>query len=234
MPREASTPPRAVLLDALGTLVELEPPWPHLRAELQTRFGIDVTLDAARAAMRAEMAFYRAEHGAASDRAGLAELRRRCAEVLAGELPPLAAVPLDDVVEALLAAIRFRAYPDAAPALEAWRAAGAGTAVVSNWDVSLHDVLAATGLRPLVDVVVTSAELGVAKPDPRIFAAALETLGAAPGEALHAGDTPDEDVAGAQAAGIAAVLVARDGAPDELPAGVRVVASLAELAPLSS
>jgi putative hydrolase of the HAD superfamily len=99
--------------------------------------------------------------------------------------------------------------------------------VVSNWDVSLHDVLERTGLRPLVDAVVISAELGVAKPDPAIFAAALERLGVAAGDALHVGDSVEHDVAGARAAGIDAVLVARDGA--EVPDGVRAVASLDEL-----
>jgi putative hydrolase of the HAD superfamily len=57
---------------------------------------------------------------------------------------------------------------------------GARLAVVSNWDVSLHDVLERTGLRGLVDVVVISSELGVAKPDPAIFRAALDRLGPAP------------------------------------------------------
>jgi putative hydrolase of the HAD superfamily len=104
------------------------------------------------------------------------------------------------------------------------RADGARLAVVSNWDVSLHDVLERTGLRQLVDAVVISAELGAAKPDPAIFRAALERLGATADAALHAGDSLEHDVAGARAAGIEAVLVARDGAP--APAGVRTVASL--------
>jgi putative hydrolase of the HAD superfamily len=96
--------------------------------------------------------------------------------------------------------------------------------VVSNWDVSLHDVLERTRLRALVDAVVISAELGAAKPDPAIFRAALERLGATAGEAMHVGDSVEHDVAGAHAAGLEAVLVARDGA--QAPDGVRVVASL--------
>jgi putative hydrolase of the HAD superfamily len=78
-----------------------------------------------------------------------------------------------------------------------------------------------------VDAVVISAELGVAKPDPAIFNAALERLGAVAGDALHVGDSIEADVEGARAAGIEAVLVARDGAG--APAGVRAVASLDEL-----
>jgi putative hydrolase of the HAD superfamily len=216
--------PAAVLLDALGTLVELETPWPHLVDELAAR-GIVVTEETARAAMLAEMAYYRAHHDEAGDWPGLKDLRRRCAAVVQGHLGT--SLPVDGVEDALLAAIRFRAYPEVPAVLERLRAAGARLAVVSNWDVSLHDVLERTRLRALVDVVVISAELGAAKPDPAIFRAALERVGVTAKEAIHVGDSVEHDVAGARAAGLEAVLVARNGA--EAPAGVRVVASLDEL-----
>jgi len=213
-----------VLLDALGTLVELERPWPHLVDELAAR-GVVVGEDVARAAMLAEMAYYRAHHDEAVDWATLKDLRRRCAAVVQEQLQT--ALPLDDVLDALLGAIRFRAYPEVPGVLARLRAGGARLAVVSNWDVSLHDVLERTALRPLVDAVVISAELGVAKPDPAIFRAALDRLGAGPDGALHVGDSLEDDVAGARAAGLDAVLVARNGAP--APEGVRAVRSLAEL-----
>ena len=73
--------PSAVLLDALGTLVELEAPWPHLARELAAR-GVVVDIEDARAAMLAEMAYYRAHHDEARDWAGLKDLRRRCAGVV--------------------------------------------------------------------------------------------------------------------------------------------------------
>jgi putative hydrolase of the HAD superfamily len=213
--------PSAVLLDALGTLVELETPWPHLARELAAR-GVVVDIEAARAAMLAEMAYYRAHHDEAGDWAGLKDLRRRCAAVVQESLgTPL---PLADVEDALLAAVRFRAYPEVPAVLERLRAGGARLAVVSNWDVSLHDVLERTELRALVDAVVISAELGAAKPDPAIFRAALERLGAGAPEAIHVGDSLEHDIAGARAAGLEAVLVARNGA--QAPDGVRVVASL--------
>ena len=106
----------------------------------------------------------------------------------------------------------------------------AAIVVVSNWDVSLHDVLERTRLRALVDAVVTSAEFGAAKPDPAIFAHALELAGGVPpGDAVHAGDSVHADVEGARAAGIAAVLVARDGA--QAPPGVRAIPTLDGLIP---
>jgi putative hydrolase of the HAD superfamily len=216
--------PGTVLLDALGTLVELERPWPHLADQLRAR-GVVVSEDDARAAMLAEMAYYRAHHDEAGDSGGLADLRRRCAAVVQERLGT--SLPLGDVLDALLAAIRFRPYPEVPGALARLRSDGARLAVVSNWDVSLHDVLERTGLRRLVDTVVISAELGVAKPDPAIFHAALERLGTGAEGAVHVGDSMQADVAGARAAGLQAVLVVRDGAV--APQGVRAVSSLAEL-----
>jgi len=217
---------RAALLDALGTLVELERPWPHLVAELRVR-GVSVSEDDARRAMLAEMAYYRQNHDDARDRAGLADLRRRCAGIVAAELG--VALPVPDVEDAMLAAIRFRPYPEVPGVLRALRERGVRLVVVSNWDVSLHDVLERTRLRALLDGVVTSAEFGAAKPDPAIFAQALELAGAGAGDAVHAGDDLEADVEGARAAGIEPVYVARDG--ELAPAGVRAVATLAGLIP---
>ena len=98
--------------------------------------------------------------------------------------------------------------------------------IASNWDCSLPDWLGPTGILELVDGVVTSAEVGAAKPDPRVFERALAIAGVEPGEALHAGDKVDNDVEGARAAGVRAVLVQREGDP---PAGVEAIRSLREL-----
>ena len=213
---------KAALLDALGTLVELERPWPHLVAELRAR-GVSVREHDAKRAMLAEMAYYKRNHDDAKDFAGLKDLRRRCASIVQGELGT--ALPVADVEDAMLAAIRFRAYPEVPAVLGALRERGVARVVVSNWDVSLHDVLERTELRPLVDAVVTSAEFGAAKPEPAIFARALELAGGvAPADAVHAGDDLDADVGGARAAGIAPVLVARDG--EAAPAGVRAIRTL--------
>lgn len=202
---------RAVLLDALGTVLELEQPAPLLVAELRTR-GVDVSVEEAHAAVLAEIAYYRSHHDEASDRERLADLRRRCTEVLRSALPPRAQrLDADELGAALLAALRFRPYPEVSAALAALRAAGARMVVVSNWDVSLHEQLAATGLAPLVDGALSSAELGIGKPEPEIFRRALELAGARAEDALMVGDSLDTDIRGAEAVGIAAVLVDRDG-----------------------
>ena len=207
-----------MLFDALGTLVRLEPPWPVLAANLESRFGIEISLDQAQDAMRAEIAYYLEHHTAGRDTKSVAELRGRCAEVLGRALPPRAAAGLsrEQLVEVLLDSLRFVPFPDAAGALGAVRALGMRAAVVSNWDCSLGGVLGGLGLGGLLDAVVTSAEAGVRKPDLGIFEIALAAVQCPPARALLVGDSLDVDVRGGQAAGIRSVLVDRTGtAPEE-------------------
>jgi putative hydrolase of the HAD superfamily len=118
----------------------------------------------------------------------------------------------EELAPALLASLRFRAYPDVPAWLAVLRAAGLKLAVVSNWDVSLGEVLERVGIAELLDCVVTSAAAGAAKPDPAPFERALECLGLRPEEVVHLGDSPDLDLPGAAAAGIEAVLISRRGA----------------------
>jgi putative hydrolase of the HAD superfamily len=219
----ADATPRVVLLDALGTLVRLEPPAPRLRIALRERLGVEVSEAAAAEAIRSEIAYYRANLHRGRDAESLLDLRTACAMVVAAHLELLA--PIATVREALLAAIVFTPFDDARPALARLRADGVALAVVSNWDVSLHEMLERTGLRPHVDHVVSSVEVGAAKPDPAPFATALAALGFEAREAVHVGDSLDEDVAGARAAGITPVLLDRD---DNVaaPGDVRVIRSL--------
>ena len=214
----------AVLLDALGTLVELQPPAPRLR-RLVAEEGFEVSEERAAAGFAAEITYYLAHHLEGSDRERLDDLRDRCAEQLraALELPGLDHATAR---RAMLGSLEFTAYPDALDVLPALRARGLRLVVASNWDCSLPGFLAPTGLLDLVDGVVTSAESGAAKPDPAVFRRALRLAGAAPGDAVHVGDSLDNDVAGARAFGIRPILVQRGGDP---PAGVEAVRSLAEV-----
>ncbi len=215
---------RAVLLDALGTLVELQPPAPRLRA-LLAEAGFEVSEEQAAAGFGAEIGYYVQHHLEGGDRERLDLLRDRCAEALRAGL----GLPELDHATArrgMLGALEFRAFPDVEPALRELRAAGARLVIASNWDCSLPDWLGPAGVLDLVDGVVSSAELGEAKPAPAVFLRALELAGAGPDEAVHVGDSLENDVEGARAAGIRPLLLVRGG---EAPAGVEVIRSLAEL-----
>jgi putative hydrolase of the HAD superfamily len=235
MPIAGPARPRTLLLDALGTIVGLQPPAPALRGELADRFGIDVSHAQAQRALSGEIVYYRAHFDEGHDPESLAALRRCCAEVLRAALPPsplLARVDTAALTDALLASLRFAAFPDVRPALLAARRRSERVVVVSNWDISLGDVLERLGLASLVDGVVTSAAAGARKPSPRIFRQALELAGTSAERATHVGDSFEEDVGGARAAGIAPVLLSRGG--ERGPPGVRTIASLAELAERSA
>jgi len=212
-----------VLLDSFGTLVSMEPPAPRLAASLH------VPIEAAQAAFEAEIAYYVEHHVEGRDAESLSMLRDRCAAVILEAL----AVPSLDLATAraaMLDAIRFSAYPDAAPALRELRSRGMRLVVASNWDCSLPEVLEQAGLAPLVDGVVSSALVGAAKPDPALFEAALAAAGSERDRALHVGDSPSKDLAGAGRAGIAAVLLDRDGARSaQGESAVATIASLEEL-----
>jgi putative hydrolase of the HAD superfamily len=213
----------AVSFDAMGTLVAIEPPAPRLQQSLERRLGLAVDLARCEAAMRVEMRHYRAHCTEAGDAAALAALRLDCASLLAD------ALALDvsgaELLPSLTDAIAFYAYPDAQPALERLAASGLKLAVVANWDVSLHDVLARAGLAGFFEAIVTAAGVGAAKPDPRPFQVALERLHVEAVACAHVGDDPLTDVAGAEAAGMPAVLLDRSGRAAGAPADLAEVAT---------
>ena len=211
----------AVLLDAYGTLVELDDPFERLRESVRRHIGADVELEDAERAFRAEMAHYAGNCHTGADAASLAALRSDCSAIILAELG-LEAEP--GASERMLSdAVVFRLLPDVEPLLAGLARAGVPAAVVSNWDMSLRGTLAALGLE--CEAIVTCGETGVRKPDPRIFLEALGRLGVAPARALHIGDTADVDAAGAEAAGIDVRIVDRTGAYD----GRDTIASLTEV-----
>src|SRR4249919_2444715 len=211
----------AVLLDAYGTLVELDDPFERLRESVRRHVGADVELADAERAFRAEMVHYSGNCHTAADAPSLAALRSNCAAIILAELgleadPAAADRMLSD-------AVAFRLLPDAEPLLAGLARAGVPAAVVSNWDMSLRRTLAALGLE--CEAIVTCGETGVRKPDPRIFLEALGRLGVAPARALHIGDSADTDAAGAAAAGIDVRIVDRTGESG----GRDTIASLTEV-----
>lgn len=188
-----------VALDALGTLVELADPVPGLRRALAAhgveRGDVDVGH-----AFAAEVAYYLPRAHTGSDPETLTTLRQDCAgvflEACQADLDPVAFAPDFD------AAIGFRLLPGVVPALDALQAAGLSLACVANWDISLNGHLEGLGLTKRFHAIVSSAEAGTQKPDPRPFELALERLGAQASRALHCGDS-DADRKGAARAGLA-------------------------------
>ena len=222
---------RALLIDFRGTLAVESPSRAAIYAAVAGRHGIVVGEEPMRALMADAAAALPLEVGRAyrfSDPWFEAYLER----VFGGGLG-LSADARRPLADELLARFSdpatFLVAEGAVELLGAARRRGLRTAVVSNWSERLPDLLAGLGLARLFDCVLASAVERVEKPDPEIFQRALERLAVPAGRAVHAGDRLDNDVGGARAAGIRAVLVDPSGTMDPERAGVPVVRALPAL-----
>ncbi len=92
-------------------------------------------------------------------------------------------------------------------AVEQLRDSGVRVAVVSNSDGSVRGSLGTAGLLDLFEFVIDSHEVGVSKPNPRIFQAALDRMDLEPSKAWYVGDSVFHDVNGARAAGLSRALL---------------------------
>ena len=195
----------AVTFDAMDTLIRLQEPGPLLRAALVARYGIEAPSERCTAAMHAEISHYVAHAAEARTPSDTARLRLECAAIVAEALR----VGLDaaEALPLLGEAIRYEPTRGAAATLASLRQAGIRLAVVSNFDASLARVLAATGLAEHFELALSTAELGVRKPDPAVFTAAAERLGSVPRRLVHVGDDPRGDIDAALAAGYRAAIL---------------------------
>ena len=215
--------PRAVLLDAAGTLIDVAGPLGDTYSGLAREFGGELDPETLTTGFRIAFAdtppmAFPGRTGADLDRAERDWWRAVVDRVTraAGGVPEFDAY-FDRLYAHYASAPAWRVYPEVPDVLEALRARGLRLAVVSNFDTRLPPLLDALGLATFFDAVVCSGETGAAKPDGAIFARALAALGVEASEALHVGDSREADYEGARAASIEALLVDRDA--DVHPAG---------------
>jgi HAD superfamily hydrolase (TIGR01509 family) len=120
----------------------------------------------------------------------------------------------------------FDLYPDVLPCLRRLHEAGLAAGIVTNTQRDLIEAVEHFGLSCFVTVLSASYDVGVMKPDQRIYAHALAQAGVGPADAVMVGDSFHDDVVGAQAAGLAAILLDRPGTSTKPAPTIR---SLAEL-----
>jgi HAD superfamily hydrolase (TIGR01509 family) len=97
-------------------------------------------------------------------------------------------------------------YADAAPILAALAARDVRVGLISNIGFDLREILYARGFGALADTATLSYEVGVMKPDPKIFTAALRTFGVAAEASVMVGDSVEAD-GGAAALGITTLII---------------------------
>jgi putative hydrolase of the HAD superfamily len=116
--------------------------------------------------------------------------------------------------DAFAQADAWRIFPDTLPTLDALRTHGLHVGIISNWDQRLRPLLDRLGLEARVDSLTISCEVGVEKPARKIYQAALAAANVPPQDSIHVGDSVQEDLEGATAAGMRALLVRQTGAND--------------------
>jgi putative hydrolase of the HAD superfamily len=206
---------RAVTLDVTGTLIHC-PRLGEIYGEVLSRHGIPVSATEAGRLVRlvwqelacsADPGHDRFRSHPDGARGFWQRFLERIAEHLDAPVPSRFAAA--ELFHRFGSPEAWEVYPEVRGALAALREKGLLLAVISNWDERLPRLLERLALTPFFDAVVISSEVGVEKPDRRIFAEALKRLGVEPEAALHVGDSSLEDVEGAIAAGMEAVHLDR-------------------------
>lgn len=118
-------------------------------------------------------------------------------------------------------------YPDVLATLSALQERGLALDVISNFDSRLIDILEGLGMAGFFEEVFISSRVGHAKPERQIFQTALERYNLVPGEAMHVGDSEENDLYGAANAGLLGVLI--DRSASERPRHYRQIKTLNEI-----
>ena len=198
-------PVQAIFFDIGDTLVFDDPPLPQRLASAFRAIGLSVDEAKYPRAYRIGEAFAAAQYVRGipwEDPDSLGKALRLILNAL--ELP----VPdLPDLLRRF-AAVPFtrRVHPEALGLLAELQKRGFILGGISDWETTLPELLMKLGITPYFDALAVSEIVGAAKPDPRLFQEALRQAKVAPEHSLHIGDWFELDVAGAQAAGMSALL----------------------------
>ena len=210
--------PKVIFLDAVGTIFGVRGSVGQIYGEIAQRFGVTADADALNQAffqsfrMAPPMAFPGVKA------ADVPEREYAWWWAIAAETFQYVGV-LDQFsdFEAFFSALYkhfatadpWVVYPDTRYTLMHWRDRGLELGVVSNFDTRIHDVLKSLDLAEFFTSVTISTEVGVAKPNPKVFEVALQKHNCTPEDAWHVGDSFKEDYEGARAAGLRGIWLRR-------------------------
>jgi HAD superfamily hydrolase (TIGR01549 family) len=227
---------RVVLFDLFGTVVHFLPPPPGapratfdwLRAPLAQLWPA-IPFEEFRGALIEVSGAIGVERALEHREIPSRERFRRALARFDGAVGSAAAEALAVVHMAHLAARTAMPAPHAELLRDAARRYRLG--LVSNFDhaPTARAILARYGVDRCFDVTLISDDFGRCKPHPSIFLEALDRLGATPAEALYVGDTPADDIVGAQAAGLDVAWINRDDVDVPDPTPTYTLRELAEL-----
>ena len=213
-----STLPKVIYLDAFGTIFGLKGSVGELYSNLARTANVSTSPHAVNRAFYQSFAASERLAFPGAERAAIPELEFRWWKAIVAEtFERVGALDKFDDFDTFYTglygyfetAAPWKVYDDTLTSLNRWRKMGIELGVISNFDSRLHRVLSVLGLAPYFQSVTISTEVGAAKPAAEIFRAALAKHHCEAHQAWHVGDSEAEDYAGARAAGIKAVLIAR-------------------------
>lgn len=233
-----SAPAQAITFDFYNTLCQFSPPREERQAQAAGAHGLTIRSDALRAAYVVAEHLWTLENArstialrsAAERRAFYAEYEQTLLAAAGAAVAREMALRVYESYAALPRGLVL--FDDALAALRAARAGGAKVAIISNTDTNLAAVCDELGLAEHLDALICSCDVGVEKPAPEIFHAAIRQLGVAAQRAVHVGDQYHSDVVGARAVGLHALLLDRLGLAGDYP-GCRKVDDLLSAVALS-
>ncbi len=200
---------RAVLFDIGGTLIHPHPSVGAIYARVAGRHGVPVEP----ALIDRRFSQLWKEKKALRQPLERSWWRSLVTEIFSGHAFRDVEAVFDDLYDQFRRPDAWGIYPDVHATLSDLKSRGLILAVASNWDSRLPELLEKLGLARFFDRQFISFEMGLLKPEPAFFERILSELKLQPGEALHVGDDPEEDLAAAKAAGLKSYLLDRSAAP---------------------
>ncbi len=219
---------KAVFFDLYQTLVRYEPPREELQAKALKEFGIEVSPEVFRRPLviADEFIYQEIARSSLSQRSKEEQMKLwvQYEKVLFKE----AGIETDEkLILGLLGKMRqfdmkLVLFDDVLPVLTDLQSRGLILGLISNVDRDMTPVLSELRLTPLLQVVVTSQEVGFNKPQPEIFQAALKRAGVRAQEAIYVGDQYQIDVVGANRVGMKGIFLDRGGYFSEITSCPRI------------
>lgn len=205
-----------VFFDAAGTLFDVHGSVGHIYSSIAARHGVTASPEEINRAFRTAFR-ERSLRGLMTAGEDVTRAEKEwwfdvVRAVFEGRMPePVLRDYFHEVFEAFRRGEVWRLFPETRAALTRLRGAGCRLGIVSNFDSRLFDVLRDLGIEACFETVTLSWRAGAAKPDRKIFQAAVDAMHTSAGKSVHVGDSHSEDFLGARNAGLCAIHLDRGG-----------------------
>ena len=227
---------KAVFFDWFNTLARFDPPREELYSQVLGEFGIGVSPQKLMPGVFAADDYWFEENARSAVRDRSPEEQKEVSihyqQILLAEVGISASrellLKVVKRLRELFSGMTFALFDDVLTVLPRLKQRGLILGLLTNLDRDMVPICNKLGLEPHIDFTITSGEVGVDKPNPLIFLAALEQAGVNAAETIHVGDQYKVDVIGARGVGIAPILMDRYNLHPEVSDCPRIV-SLTEL-----